>query len=45
MPITVNQIREMRLKVLRSQYQNLKSPRAKALLAEKAKRLKREVPP
>lgn len=42
MSVTFEQVREMRLQVLRNQYQNLKSPRAKALLAAKANRLKRE---
>ncbi|HDL9513067.1 TPA: hypothetical protein PX800_002945 [Vibrio cholerae] len=37
------QMREMRLALLRSQYQRLSNPRAKERLAVKANRLKREV--
>ncbi len=37
------QMREMRLALLRSKYQRLKSPRAKELLTVKANRLKKEI--
>ncbi|MGL4379667.1 MAG: hypothetical protein ACRCTB_00910 [Vibrio sp.] len=41
--IVLAQMREMRLALLRSQYQRLKSQRAKELLTIKAKRLKKEI--